>query len=129
MSCQDPEASVDDVELSEGEFSEEELGSLAVNLGSLHHQPAPGSDTEGDFLDKCEIKNKTLSRSLEDEYKNNIGDDEQSVCSDLDQHRDKNTTKVSTMKNSCKIISLRQKFKMDHDCKYHRAALFIKPIN
>lgn len=49
---QDPEASVDGI-LSEAEFSEEELGSLAVNLGSLHQR---NSDTEGDFLDRdCEV--------------------------------------------------------------------------
>ena len=46
--------------LSEGSYSEEELGSLAVNLGSLHQNQ--GSDTEGDFLDKCDIKNRNKSR-------------------------------------------------------------------
>ena len=75
--------------LSEGEYSEEELGSLAVNLGSLHHQ-GPGSDTEADFLDKVEIKNKTRP----EEYKNNRGDDELSVGSNLEQSRDKILSKV-----------------------------------
>ena len=98
--CQDPEdgsADVDD--LSEGDFSEEELGSLAVNLGSLHQQqagPGQGSDTEGDFLDKCDVKNKiqSLNRALEDEFKSSIGDDERSVCSDLERRRDNTTIKV-----------------------------------
>ena len=80
--------------LSEGEYSEEELGSLAVNLGSLHHQ-GPGSDTEADFLDKVEIKNKTSSgRAAGEEYKNNSGDDELSVASNIEQSRDKILTKV-----------------------------------
>ena len=85
--------------LSEGEYSEEELGSLAVNLGSLHHQ-GPGSDTEADFLDKVEIKNKTSTtagrggRPAGEEYKNNRGDDELSVGSNLEQSRDKILTKV-----------------------------------
>jgi hypothetical protein len=43
---QDPEASVDG-----GEYSEEELESLAVNLANR-----PPSDTEADFLDKEESK-------------------------------------------------------------------------
>ena len=95
---QDPESGADVDNLSEGDFSEEELGSLAVNLGSLHQQQAggQGSDTEGDFLDKCDVKNKikSLNRALEDEFKNSIGDDERSVCSDLEQRRDNSTIKV-----------------------------------
>ena len=81
--------------MSEGEYSEEELGSLAVNLGSLHHQ-GPGSDTEADFLDKVEIKNKTSSGGgrAREEYKNNSGDDELSVASNIEQSRDKILTKV-----------------------------------
>ena len=87
-----------DEPLSEGEYSEEELGSLAVNLGSLHHQ-GPGSDTEADFLDKVEIKNKTTGvgrggRPAGEEYKNNIGDDELSAGSNLEQSRDKILSKV-----------------------------------
>ena len=70
---------MDDDVLSEGEYSEEELGSLAVNLGSLHQ--TGGSDTEGDFLDKCEIKNKNKSRLTAD-------NEEQSVNSAPDNHRD-----------------------------------------
>ena len=80
--------------MSEGEYSEEELGSLAVNLGSLHHQ-SQGSDTEADFLDKVEIKNTSRDgRAAEEEYKNNIGDDELSLGSDLEHCRDKILTKV-----------------------------------
>ena len=85
--------------LSEGEYSEEELGSLAVNLGSLHQAGlGPGSDTEADFLDKVEIKNKTNTgrggRPAGEEYKNNIGDDELSFGSNLEHSRDKILTKV-----------------------------------
>ena len=78
------------------------MGSLAVNLGSLHHQQTQGSDTEGDFLDKCEIKNKVVSRALEEDYKNNIGDDERSNCSDLDRSRDAKIIKVSQAQLSAK---------------------------
>ena len=86
--------------MSEGEYSEEELGSLAVNLGSLHHpnHHREGSDTEADFLDKVEIKNKTNTgrggRPAGEEYKNNIGDDELSFGSNLEHSRDKILTKV-----------------------------------
>ena len=99
FSSQDQEASVDGP-LSEGEYSEEELGSLAVNLGSLHQAgQGPGSDTEADFLDKVEIRNKTNSggrggRPAGEEDKNNIGDDELSVGSNLEHSRDKILTKV-----------------------------------
>ena len=80
--------------MSEGEYSEEELGSLAVNLGSLHQQ-GQGSDTEADFLDKVEIKNRSLpARVVDQEYRNNTGDDELSVGSDLEHIRDKVLTKV-----------------------------------
>lgn len=75
---------MDDDVLSEGEYSEEELGSLAVNLGSLH-QPG-GSDTEGDFLDKCEIKNKNKSRPDKEE---------QSVNNSApDNHRDNKVSQI-----------------------------------
>lgn len=82
--------------MSEAEFSEEELGSLAVNVGSLHHR---SSDTEGDFLDKDEIRKNTLKRANQsgpgdDEYKCNMADDEYSLCSDMEQNRDKKTVKV-----------------------------------
>lgn len=84
-----------DATLSEGEYSEEELGSLAVNLGSLH-QRKENSDTENDFLDKDDatrrnLKNKLkeleeeLDNALEDgeeekEAVNNMADDEYSIC-------------------------------------------------
>ena len=82
---------------SEGEYSEEELGSLAVNLGSLHQAGlGPGSDTEADFLDKVEIKNKTRAGrpTSGEEHKNNIGDDESGSGSNLEHSRDKKLTKV-----------------------------------
>lgn len=72
------------------------MGSLAVNVGSLHHR---SSDTEGDFLDKDEIRKNTLKRVNQsapgdDEYKSNMADDEYSLCSDMEQNRDKKTVKV-----------------------------------
>ena len=90
-SAQDLEGSVDEV------LSEEELESLAVNVGSLNNQRNNGnSDTEGDFLDKSfDEKKSVLARAnkkleLEDnEYKENMADDENSVCgSDMDRVRD-----------------------------------------
>ena len=65
-----------------------------MNLGSLHHH-SQGSDTEADFLDKVEIKNRSQTGLVaEEEYKNNIGDDERSLASDLERGRDKVLTKV-----------------------------------
>ena len=65
-----------------------------MNLGSLHHH-SQGSDTEADFLDKVEIKNRSqAARATEEDYKNNIGDDERSLASDLERGRDKLLTKV-----------------------------------
>ena len=96
-SAQDLEGSVDEV------LSEEELESLAVNVGSLNNQRNNGnSDTEGDFLDKSfDEKKSVLARAnkqleLEDnEYKENMADDENSVCgSDMDRVRDKKSVKV-----------------------------------
>ena len=96
-SSQDLEGSVDEV------LSEEELESLAVNVGSLNNQRNNGnSDTEGDFLDKSfDEKKSVLARAnkqleLEDnEYKENMADDENSVCgSDMDRVRDKKSVKV-----------------------------------
>ena len=83
--------------------SEEELGSLAVNVGSLNNNQRGGSsDTEGDFLDKSfDSKKGVLERAnsyrLEEdnEYKSNMADDENSVCgSDMDRVRDKKSVKV-----------------------------------
>ena len=66
-----------------------------MNLGSLHQASlGPGSDTEADFLDKVEIKNKTNKGRAGEESKNNIGDDELSVGSNLEHSRDKILTKV-----------------------------------
>ena len=47
------------------------------------------------------MKNK-LSRALEEEYKNSIGDDERSNCSDLDRGRDSKTIKVSQAESAAK---------------------------
>ena len=74
------------------------MGSLAVNVGSLHHHR--NSDTEGDFLDRDEIDKSALLKRLnqkqpaDDEYKSNMADDEFSLCSDMETHRDKKTVKV-----------------------------------
>ena len=82
---QDPEASVDDI-LSEEESSEEELGSLAVNIGSLNHTRGGSSDTDADFLGKSfDSKKEAIKRANkalqgDDEYKSNMADDEHSVC-------------------------------------------------
>ena len=69
-----------------------------MNLGSLHQAGlGPGSDTEADFLDKVEIKNKTSRAgrpTAGEEYKNNIVDDELSAGSNLEHSRDKILTKV-----------------------------------
>ena len=48
--------------LSDGEYSEEELASLSVNLGSLgrDQRGLVGSDTEADFLDK-DVQGKLLA--------------------------------------------------------------------
>ena len=76
---QDPEASVDDI-LSEEESSEEELGLLAVNIGSLNHTRGGSSDTEADFLDKSfDSKKEAIKRANEalqgdDEYIVPIGE-------------------------------------------------------
>ena len=79
--------------MSDGEFSEEELESLAVNLGSLHPTThaqqagqAAGSDTEADFLDKCDIKNRARAY--------NENDDKPSSGALLDHLRDSKTSKV-----------------------------------
>ena len=48
------------------------------------------------------MKNKLLSRALEEEYKNSIGDDERSNCSDLDRGRDSKTIKVSQAESAAK---------------------------
>merc|ERR1719400_2932358 len=99
----DLEGSVDEV------LSEEELESLAVNVGSLNNQRNNGnSDTEGDFLDKSfDEKKSVLARAnkqleLEDnEYKENMADDENSVCgSDMDRVRDKKSVKVERGRSS-----------------------------
>ena len=95
-SAQDLEGSVDEV------LSEEELESLAVNVGSLNNQRNNGnSDTEGDFLDKSfDEKKSVLARANkqldeDNEYKENMADDENSVCgSDMDRVRDKKSVKV-----------------------------------
>ena len=95
-SAQDLEGSVDEV------LSEEELESLAVNVGSLNNQRNNGnSDTEGDFLDKSFDEKKSVlaraNKQLEEdnEYKENMADDENSVCgSDMDRVRDKKSVKV-----------------------------------
>ena len=108
-SAQDLEGSVDEV------LSEEELESLAVNVGSLNNQRNNGnSDTEGDFLDKSfDEKKSVLARAnkqleLEDnEYKENMADDENSVCgSDMDRVRDKKSVKVD---KSSALSSFHQK--------------------
>ena len=52
------------------------------------------------------MKNKLLSRALEEEYKNSIGDDERSNCSDLDRGRDSKTIKVSQAESAAKENSL-----------------------
>ena len=97
FSAQDLEGSVDEV------LSEEELESLAVNVGSLNNQRNNGnSDTEGDFLDKSFDEKKSVlaraNKQLEEEdneYKENMADDENSVCgSDMDRVRDKKSVKV-----------------------------------
>ena len=85
-------------------LSEEELGSLAVNVGSLNNNQRGGSsDTEGDFLDKSfeaskkGVLQRVNSYRLEEdnEYKSNMADDENSVCgSDMDRVRDKKSVKV-----------------------------------
>ena len=79
--------------MSDGEFSEEELESLAVNLGSLHPSQQQlagqaGSDTEADFLDKCDNKNRARA------YNENIADDKSSSGAHLDHLRDSKTSKV-----------------------------------
>ena len=82
-------------------MSEEELGSLAVNIGSLNAQRGGSSDTEGDFLDKSfDSKKEALERAnrvlQDDEYKWNMADDEHSVCgSDMGRGRDKKSVKVT----------------------------------
>ena len=72
------------------------MGSLAVNIGSLHHR---SSDTEGDFLDKDEIHKSALKKANErelgdEEYKSNMADDEYSLCSDLEPNPEKKLLKV-----------------------------------
>ena len=82
-------------------MSEEELGSLAVNIGSLNAQRGGSSDTEGDFLDKSfDSKKEALERAnrvlQDDEYKWNMADDEHSVCgSDMGRGRGKKSVKVT----------------------------------
>ena len=71
--------SVDDT-VTDGEYSDEELGSLAVNLGSLNHRK--DSDTEADFLDKDESIRRTLHsklKELEGEFDNAADEGERKV--------------------------------------------------